>query len=129
MGIVVGIDLGTTYSAVARVDAATGRAEVIPNADGGAVTPSVVAVSPEGNILFGTEAKEQQELGYTDTAAFFKRYMGQAGYTVEMGGRDFTPVDLSGMLLQGLVHQAEQVSGEEIDGAYITVPAYFKNSE
>ncbi|WP_162859242.1 Hsp70 family protein [Bifidobacterium longum] len=129
MGIVVGIDLGTTYSAVARVDAATGRAEVIPNADGGAVTPSVVAVSPEGNILFGTEAKEQQELGYTDTAAFFKRYMGQAGYTVGMGGRDFTPVDLSGMLLQGLVHQAEQVSGEEIDGAYITVPAYFKNSE
>lgn len=129
MGIVVGIDLGTTYSAVARVDGATGRAVVIPNADGGAVTPSVVAVSPDGNILFGTEAKEQQELGYTDTAAFFKRYMGQPGYTVEMAGRMFTPVDLSGMLLQGLVRQAEQVSGEKIDGAWITVPAYFRNSE
>lgn len=93
------------------------------------MTPSVVAVAEDGRILFGVEAKERQELGYTDTAAFFKRYMGESGYTVEMAGRVFTPVDLSGMLLQGLVRQAEQVSGEKIDGAYITVPAYFRNSE
>lgn len=129
MGIAVGIDLGTTYSAVARINPQTGRAEVIPNVEGGAVTPSVVGIAPDGRILFGTEAKEQQELGDTNTAAFFKRYMGQSDYTVRMAGRDYTPIDLSGMLLQGLVHQAEQVSGEKIDGAYITVPAYFRNSE
>lgn len=129
MGIAVGIDLGTTYSAVARINPQTGRAEVIPNAEGDAVTPSVVGIASDGRILFGTEAKEQQELGDTNTAAFFKRYMGQSDYTIRMAGRDYTPIDLSGMLLQGLVRQAEQVSGEKIDGAYITVPAYFRNSE
>lgn len=129
MGIRVGIDLGTTYSAVARIDPVSGKPVVIPNTDGGSVTPSVVAVSPEGRILFGNEAKEQQELGYTDTASFFKRFMGDTDYRVQMGGREYTPVDLSGMLLQGLVKQAEQVSGENIDAAYVTVPAYFKNSE
>lgn len=129
MGIAVGIDLGTTYSAVARVDPQTGRPVVIPNRDGDAVTPSVVAVMPGNQVLFGVDAKEQQEAGYTETAAFFKRYMGDNGYTLSLAGRTYTPVDLSSMLLSGLVSQAQEVSGETIDAAYVTVPAYFKNSE
>lgn len=129
MGIAVGIDLGTTYSAVARVDPQTGRPVVIPNRDGDAVTPSVVAVMPGNQVLFGVDAKEQQEAGYTETAAFFKRYMGDNGYTLSLAGRTYAPVDLSSMLLSGLVSQAQEVSGETIDAAYVTVPAYFKNSE
>lgn len=129
MGIAVGIDLGTTYSAVAMVDPKTGRARVIPNADGDAVTPSVVAVKPGNQVLFGSEAKEQQELGYTETAAFFKRAMGQEGFSLSLCGKQYTSVDLSAILLRGLVHQAEEVSGETIDAAYVTVPAYFRNTE
>lgn len=129
MGIAVGIDLGTTYSAVAMVDQQTGRARIIPNADGDAVTPSVIAIKPGNQVLFGAEAKEQQELGYTETAEFFKRAMGQEGFSLSLCGRQYTPVDLSALLLHGLVQQAEEVSGETIDSAYVTVPAYFRNSE
>lgn len=129
MGIAVGIDLGTTYSAVGMIDPATGRARIIPTRDGGAVTPSVVAVMPDGTVLFGEDAKEQQELGYTETAAFFKRSMGDEDFVLTLNGHDYTAVGLSAMLLRGLVEQAEEVSGEHIDAAYVTVPAYFRNRE
>lgn len=129
MGIAVGIDLGTTYSAVGMIDPVTGRARIIPTRDGAAVTPSVVAVMPDGTVLFGEDAKEQQELGYTETAAFFKRSMGDEDFALPLCGRDYTAVDLSAMLLRGLVGQAEEVSGEHIDAAYVTVPAYFRNRE
>lgn len=129
MGIAVGIDLGTTYSAVGMIDPVTGRARIIPTRDGAAVTPSVVAVMPDGTVLFGEDAKEQQELGYTGTAAFFKRSMGDEDFALPLCGRDYTAVDLSAMLLRGLVEQAEEVSGEHIDAAYVTVPAYFRNRE
>lgn len=129
MGIKVGIDLGTTYSAVARIDPATGKAAIIPNKYGHAITPSVVAVAPDGRELFGEDAKELEELGEPGTASFFKRYMGDSGYRIELSGRECTPVDLSAILLKGLVHEAEHSSGETIDAAVITVPAYFRNAE
>ena len=128
MGIAVGIDLGTTYSAVARIDD-DGHARIIPNRDGGSVTPSVVAVMPDGSVLFGQDAKEAQEGGYTETAAFFKRSMGEKGFSLTLCGKPYTAVDLSAMLLHGLVEQAEEVSGEHVDAAYVTVPAYFRNTE
>ncbi|WP_288272704.1 Hsp70 family protein [uncultured Bifidobacterium sp.] len=129
MGITVGIDLGTTYSAVAMIDQQTGRAHVIPNRDGGSVTPSVVAVMPDGQVLIGDEAKEQQETGYTETAAFFKRAMGDESFTLPLCGRTYSATDLSAMMLRGLVEQAQEVSGSTIDHAIVTVPAYFRNAE
>lgn len=129
MGIRVGIDLGTTYSAVARIDPATGRAAIIPNRYGHAVTPSVVAVTQDGEDLFGEDAKERQELGEPGTASFFKRVMGDPVFRLDLSRRPCTPVDLSAMLLKGLVGQAEMVSGERVDAAVITVPAYFRNAE
>lgn len=129
MGIAVGIDLGTTYSAVGRIDPTTGHAVIIRNPEGEAVTPSVVAVMPGGKTLIGAEAKEQQELGYTETAAFFKRSMGQKDFSLTLCGSQYSASDLAGILLRGLVQQAQEVSGETIDAAVVTVPAYFKNSE
>ncbi|PLS26067.1 Hsp70 family protein [Bifidobacterium parmae] len=129
MGIRVGIDLGTTYSAVARIDPETGRAVIIPNKYGHAVTPSVVAVTEDGEELFGEDAKERQELGEPGTASFFKRVMGDPGFRLDLSGRPCTPVDLSAMLLKGLVGQAEMMSGEHVDAAVVTVPAYFRNAE
>lgn len=129
MGISVGIDLGTTYSAVARIDPNSGKPTIIPNRDGGAVTPSVVAVMPDGSTLYGLEAKEQQELGNTSTAAFFKRQMANPGFSLDLGGRQYSAIDMAATLLWGLVQQAQEVSGEVIDDAYVTVPAYFKNVE
>lgn len=129
MGISVGIDLGTTYSAVAMIDKNTGRARIIPNKDGNSVIPSVVYVGDDDSILIGQEAKDQQEFGSENTAAFFKRSMGDPMFHINLHGHDCTAVTLSAMMLKGLVEQAEEVSGEHIDSAYITVPAYFKNSE
>ncbi|RYQ18385.1 Hsp70 protein [Bifidobacterium pseudolongum subsp. globosum] len=129
MGITVGIDLGTTYSVVAMVDAGTGRARVIPNRDGGAVTPSVVAVMPDGRVVIGDEAKELQETGEAETAAFFKRAMGDASFSMPLGNKNYSATDLSAELLRGLVEQAQEVSGLTIDHAIVTVPAYFRNAE
>lgn len=129
MGIRIGIDLGTTYSAVARIDPARGRAVIIPNKYGHAVTPSVVAITEDGEELFGEDAKERQELGEPGTASFFKRVMGVPGFRLDLSGRTCTPVDLSAMLLKGLVKQAEMVSGEHVEAAVVTVPAYFRNTE
>lgn len=129
MGIAVGIDLGTTYSAVGRIDPVTGRAVIIENPEGEAVTPSVVAIMPGGKTLVGAEAKEQQELGYTETAAFFKRSMGQKDFSLTLCRSRYSASDLAGVLLRGLVDQAQEVSGETIDAAVVTVPAYFKNTE
>lgn len=129
MGITVGIDLGTTYSAVAMIDRQTGRARVIPNRDGGSITPSVVAVMPDGQVLIGDEAKEQQETGYTETAAFFKRAMGDDAFALPLCGRTYSATELSAMMLRGLLEQAEEVSGDKIDHAVVTVPAYFRNAE
>lgn len=129
MGILVGIDLGTTYSSVARINEENGRAEIIPNSLGNPITPSVIAIMPDSRILHGEDAKEQQEIGYTEVASLFKRCMGIESYTLPLCGQIYSAEKLSALLLEGLVRDAEKVCGEVIDGAIITVPAYFRNKE
>jgi len=129
MGIRVGIDLGTTFSAVARIDSETGKPVIIKNGYGGSVTPSVLCFNPDGTILYGEEAKNMQGMGDTNTASFFKRSMGKGDVSINMNGKTYTPTDLSAVLLKKLKEEAEAQTGETIDAAVITVPAYFSNLE
>lgn len=124
--VAVGIDLGTTYSAVARTDD-SGRAAVIPNDRGKPITPSVICFK-DGQVVVGEGAKELQALGHP-TAAFFKRQMGRPDWVFEAEGREYSAVDLSAILLAKLKRDAEAASGAKIDAAIVTVPAYFKNAE
>ena len=128
MGIRVGIDLGTTFSAVARIDPNTGKPMVIKNSFGSATTPSVLCFERDGNILFGEDAKNMQSVGDTNAIAFFKRSMGKDMFSVDILGKTYNATDLSAILLQKLKEEAEQQIGEKIDAAVITVPAYFTQS-
>ena len=87
MGIKVGIDLGTTFSAVARISPVTGRAEIIKNKYGAATTPSVVYIGDDGKILYGKDAKEMQECGSENAVAFFKRNMGNKDFSFSINGK------------------------------------------
>lgn len=129
MGIGVGIDLGTTFSAIARINEDTGKPEVIRNSFNSPITPSVLCFDPDGNVFFGEEAKGMQGMGNTNAIAFFKRYMGNEQFCVEVFGKSYTATDLSAILLKELVKEAEQSCGEKIDSAVITVPAYFTHKE
>lgn len=129
MGIRVGIDLGTTFSAVARIDPETGKPCVIKNSFDSAITPSVLCFEKNGNILFGEDAKNMQAAGSTNVAAFFKRSMGKDLFAIEFFGRTYSATDLSSILLRKLKEEAEQQIGEKIDSAVITVPAYFTHKE
>ena len=128
MGLRVGIDLGTTYCAVAYVDD-DGRPRIIENSAGERTTPSVLCFREDGRVLFGEEAKELQESGEANTASFYKRNMGESSYGVCLGGKPRTPEDLSATFLQLLVEDAEKAIGQSIDSAVITVPAYFAARE
>jgi molecular chaperone DnaK (HSP70)/uncharacterized protein YegL len=125
MGIRVGIDLGTTFSAVAWIDPATGKPQVIKNSLNSPVTPSVLCFQRDGSVLYGEDAKNMQLMGDTNTAAFFKRSMGDDTFSVEFYGKSYTATDLSAILLRKLKEEAEQQTGQTIDAAVITVPAYF----
>lgn len=127
MGAFVGIDLGTTYSVIAHI-AADGRPEVIPNEFGRRITPSVVDFS-DGTPVVGDVAKERQAAGSAEIAAFFKREMGNPGYTPQYGSRVYTPVDLSALVLEYLKQQAERHLNETVTQAVITVPAYFNHTQ
>lgn len=129
MGIRVGIDLGTTFSAVARIDPNTGKTMVIKNSFGSATTPSVLCFERDGNILFGEDAKNMQSVGDTNAIAFFKRSMGKDMFSVEILGKTYTATDLSAILLKKLKEEAEEQINERIDAAVITVPAYFTHKE
>ena len=129
MGIHVGIDLGTTFSAVARINPATGKPEVIRNALGSAVTPSVLCFQRDGTVLYGEEAKDEQAAGDTNAVAFFKRSMGKEDFRVEFFGKTYTATDLSAIFLRKLKEEAERQCGQTIDSAVITVPAYFAHAE
>jgi molecular chaperone DnaK len=125
MGVAVGIDLGTTNSVIARVNE-HGLPEVIPNAEGSPITPSVICFH-NGEVIVGEEAKELQRAGTGHVAAFFKRQMGNPAWIFFDGERDRTAVDLSRLLLERMKADAEAALGEPITDAVITVPAYFKN--
>lgn len=125
MGKFIGIDLGTTYSAVAFINA-DGKAEIIPNRYGHTITPSVIFFGQEHPII-GEEAKEYQATGHTEVASFFKRSMGDPQYLLSFHGHDYTPIDLSALILRSLKQMAEQFFTEPVTDAVITVPAYFRN--
>jgi molecular chaperone DnaK len=123
----VGIDLGTTYSAVAHVND-EGDPELIPDAQGNPLTPSVVSFAGDAPVV-GAAAKEDQEQGHPEVASFFKRSMGDQAFRLSFHGRQWTPVDLSALVLAHLKAQAEQALGEPVVQAVITVPEYFTSPQ
>ncbi len=126
MAVSIGIDLGTTFSSVAVLDEAE-RPVIVKNSEGEAITPSVIYFPETGEPVVGAAAKEEQALGETDVASFFKRSMGEAHFRLNIRGKDYTPEDLSTILLKKLKSDAEQSLGATISDCVITVPAYFNN--
>ncbi|MBC7326145.1 MAG: Hsp70 family protein, partial [Moorella sp. (in: Bacteria)] len=126
MAKVIGIDLGTTNSCVAVMEG--GEAVVIPNAEGGRTTPSVVGFSKTGERLVGQVAKRQAVSNPERTVTSIKRHMG-SNYRVNIDGKEYTPQEISAMILQKLKADAESYLGEKIEKAVITVPAYFTDSQ
>lgn len=125
MGIAVGIDLGTTFSAVACVGA-DGEPKILPNSSGEHTTPSVVAVAEDGSAVCGEAAKEAQLMGDANVASFYKTNMGNAGYVEYLRGCEFDATTLSSMFLRNLIADISAANGVEIDSAVVTVPAYFE---
>lgn len=126
MSKIIGIDLGTTNSCVAVVEG--GEAVVIPNSEGARTTPSVVGVSKNGDRLVGQVAKRQAVTNFKDTVISIKRHMG-SDYKASMGGKEYTPQEISAMILQKLKADAESYLGEKVTEAVITVPAYFTDAQ
>ncbi len=126
MGKIIGIDLGTTNSCVAVMEG--GEYVIIPNAEGARTTPSVVAFSKTGERMVGTVAKRQAITNPDRTISSIKREMGSA-YRVTIDGKDYTPQEISAMILQKLKTEAESYLGEKVTDAVITVPAYFTDSQ
>ncbi|GAB2839917.1 Hsp70 family protein [Actinocorallia aurea] len=124
----VGIDLGTTYSAVAWVNG-DGVPEIIPNPLGEALTPSVVGFGASGDPVVGAGAKAAQGEGDGEVAHLFKRWMGDASFAFPGGGRDWTPPELSAEVLAHLKRQAEEALGVPVRRAVITVPEYFTHPQ
>lgn len=128
MAVSVGIDLGTTFSAVAVIDKATRQPKIVPNSEGNKITPSVIYFT-EDAFVFGTEAENAFHAGELGCAAAFKRSMGKQEAYCFVGGTAYTAVDLSALLLKHLKEDAERELGEDIEDAVITVPAYFYSAE
>ena len=126
MGKIIGIDLGTTNSCVAVIEA--GEAVIIPNSEGGRTTPSTVAFSKNGERLVGQVAKRQAVTNSERTISSIKREMGTE-YRVSIDGKKFTPQEISAMILQKLKADAEAYIGEQVQEAVITVPAYFTDAQ
>jgi len=126
MGKIIGIDLGTTNSCVAVFEG--GEPKVIPNPEGARTTPSVVAFSKSGERMVGQVAKRQSITNPDRTVASIKREMGSA-YKVNIDGKQYTPQEISAMVLQKLKADAEAFLGEPVTEAVITVPAYFKDAQ
>ncbi len=147
MAKTIGIDLGTTNSAMAVLEG--GEPTVIPNAEGGRTTPSVVAFTNDGQRLVGAPAKRQQVTNPQNTVFSIKRFMGRkhdevseemtivpyeviqgpnGDVRVKAGDKDYAPPEISAMILQKLKADAEAYLGEPVTDAVITVPAYFTSS-
>ncbi|HBC84592.1 MAG TPA: molecular chaperone DnaK, partial [Clostridiales bacterium] len=126
MGKIIGIDLGTTNSCVAVMEG--GEPVVIPNAEGNRTTPSVVAFSKNGERLVGQIAKRQAVTNPDNTVISIKRKMG-TNEKVKIEGDEFSPQEISAMILQKLKQDAENYLGQKVTQAVITVPAYFTDSQ
>ncbi len=149
MGKIIGIDLGTTNSAMAVMEG--GKATIIPNAEGGRTTPSIVAMTKDGERLVGQAAKRQAVINHENTIFSVKRLIGRkfddaevkrdielmpykiekgnGGVKVKMGDKDYSPAEISAMILQKLKADAESYLGGTVTEAVITVPAYFNDSQ
>src|SRR5476649_613776 len=148
MGKAVGIDLGTTNSVVAVMEG--GKPTVIPNAEGGRTTPSVVAFTKSGERLVGQLARRQAVLNPENTVYSIKRFVGRrfseveserkivsykvkegadGGCKVAIQGKEYSPEEISAMILRKLKEDAEKYLGEKVTSAVITVPAYFNDSQ
>ena len=126
MAKVIGIDLGTTNSCVAVLEG--GEPVVIANAEGNRTTPSVVGFAKNGERLVGETAKRQAITNPDRTIASIKRHMGE-NHKVTIDGKDYTPQDISAMILTKLKNDAESYLGEKVTEAVITVPAYFSDAQ
>ncbi|WP_010148343.1 molecular chaperone DnaK [Serinicoccus profundi] len=126
MGRAVGIDLGTTNSAVAVLTG--GEPEIIANAEGGRTTPSVVSFAKNGEVLVGEVAKRQAVTNVDRTIRSVKRHMG-TDWSTEIDGKKYTPQEISARTLMKLKRDAESYLGEDVTDAVITVPAYFDDAE
>lgn len=126
MARAVGIDLGTTNSAIAVLEG--GEPTIIPNAEGARTTPSVVAFSKTGEVLVGEIAKRQAVTNVDRTISSVKRHMG-TDWTTEIDGKKYTPQEISARILQKLKNDAEAYLNDKVTDAVITVPAYFNDAE
>ena len=126
MGKIIGIDLGTTNSCVAVMEG--NEPVVIPNAEGGRTTPSVVAFNKDGERLVGQVAKRQAVANPEHTVSSIKREMG-TDYKVKIEGKEYSPQEISAMILSKLKQDAENYLGSKVTQAVITVPAYFNDSQ
>ena len=126
MSKIIGIDLGTTNSCVAVMEG--GEPVVIPNAEGSRTTPSVVAFTKDGERLVGQVAKRQAVANPEHTVSSIKREMG-SDYKVKIDGKEYTPQEISAMILTKLKNDAESYLGQKVTQAVITVPAYFTDSQ
>jgi molecular chaperone DnaK len=150
MGKIIGIDLGTTNSAVAFIEG--GEPQIIENVEGNRTTPSIVAIAKNGERLVGQLAKRQSVTNPANTIFGIKRFIGHnfdeasvskdqetvpyklsksdnGGVQVAMSGKEYRPEEISAMILQKLKTDAEQKLGEKITEAVITVPAYFNDAQ
>src|SRR5882724_5551348 len=148
MAKTIGIDLGTTNSAMAVLEG--GEPAVLPNAEGGRTTPSVVAFTKDGQRLVGAPANRQQVTNPENTIFSIKRFMGRkfdevseemkivpyqvvkgpnGDVRVKVGDKEYSPQEISAMILQKLKTDAEAYLGESVNDAVITVPAYFNNAQ
>jgi len=126
MAKTIGIDLGTTNSVVAVMEG--GKPTVIANAEGSRTTPSIVGFSKTGERLVGQLAKRQAIVNPDKTIASIKRHMGE-NYKVNIDGKDYTPQEISSMILRKLADDASSYLGEKVTSAVITVPAYFNDAQ
>ena len=126
MGKILGIDLGTTNSCMATMEG--GEPVIIPNAEGGRTTPSVVAFSKTGELLVGQVAKRQAVVNPERTVMSIKRHMG-SNHRVKIDDKEYTPQQISAFILQKMKADAEAYLGEKITQAVITVPAYFDDAQ
>lgn len=133
MGKVFGIDLGTTYSCIAYMDEATGKPEVLKNAEGDLTTPSVVHFESPSDVHVGSMAKENAKLYPDQVVAFIKRSIGQPGFSLNINGVDMKPEEISSYTLKKVAGDAKDTlamegkltDGEEVKDVVITCPAYF----
>ena len=127
-GIILGIDLGTTFSAMAFVDR-HGKCNILPNAEGQATTASVIHFYEADSCVVGAEAMKMVVVDASNIVRFIKRYMGEPDFVMEFFGKAYTPQELSAIILRKLKDDAEEALGRPVVDAVITVPAYFNAAQ